>query len=168
MCVVTMEGDSVWRMPERMAYMSISIKAKTDYTGMLSNLSSSNSISGLTNSVTGNKSGSSAFGASSSMSSLTKNVIGAGSGSTTLSDYAAIKNGSYAKLMKAYYSEVKSDKSTSSDKSSKTDKTSKSETSSGEGDSSSSSSSAVNSSYDSKGTSSTMAEALSSVYNQFI
>lgn len=147
----------MWRMPERMAYMSITIKAKTDYTGMLSNLSSSSSMSGLSNSVMNGKAqGSSVFNASSSMSSLTKNVIGAGSGSNTLSDYAAIKNGSYAKLMKAYYAEVKSDK------------TSKAETSSGEDDSSSSSSSAVNSSYDSKGSSSTMAETLSSVYNQYI
>lgn len=165
----------MWRMPERMAYMSISIKAKTDYTGMLNNLSSSSSISGLTNSVTtGKANGGSAFNSASSMSSLTKNVIGAGSGSTTLSDYAAIKNGSYAKLMKAYYAEVKSDKSTrtekdtKSDKNVKTDKDIKAETSKGEDDSSSSSSSAVNKSYNSKGSSTTMADALSSMYNQYI
>lgn len=41
----------------------------------------------------------------SDMTSLTKTMLGQG-GDNTLIDYAAIKNGSYGKLMKAYYSEV--------------------------------------------------------------
>ena len=39
------------------------------------------------------------------MNNLTKTMLGGG-GDNTLIDYAAIKNGSYAKLLKAYYSEV--------------------------------------------------------------
>ena len=39
------------------------------------------------------------------MTSLTKTMLGGG-GDNTLIDYAALKNGSYGKLLKAYYSEV--------------------------------------------------------------
>lgn len=39
------------------------------------------------------------------MNNLTKTMLGGG-GDNTLIDYAAIKNGSYGKLLKAYYSEV--------------------------------------------------------------
>lgn len=39
------------------------------------------------------------------MNNLTKTMLGGG-GDNTLIDYAAIKNGSYGKLVKAYYSEV--------------------------------------------------------------
>lgn len=39
------------------------------------------------------------------MNNLTKTMLGGG-GDKTLIDYAAIKNGSYGKLLKAYYSEV--------------------------------------------------------------
>ena len=39
------------------------------------------------------------------MTNLTKTMLGGG-GDNTLTDYAAIKNGSYGKLLKAYYSEV--------------------------------------------------------------
>lgn len=39
------------------------------------------------------------------MVNLTKTMLGGG-GDNTLIDYAAIKNGSYGKLLKAYYSEV--------------------------------------------------------------
>ena len=39
------------------------------------------------------------------MNNLTKTMLGGG-GDNTLIDYAAIKNGSYGNLLKAYYSEV--------------------------------------------------------------
>ena len=39
------------------------------------------------------------------MNNLTKTMLGGG-GDNTMIDYAAIKNGSYGKLLKAYYSEV--------------------------------------------------------------
>lgn len=39
------------------------------------------------------------------MTNLTKTMLGGG-GDNTLIDYAALKNGSYGKLLKAYYSEV--------------------------------------------------------------
>jgi len=39
------------------------------------------------------------------MNNLTKTMLGGG-GDNTLIDYTAIKNGSYGKLLKAYYSEV--------------------------------------------------------------
>ena len=39
------------------------------------------------------------------MNNLTKTMLGGG-GDNTLIDYAAIKNGSYGKLLKAYYSDV--------------------------------------------------------------
>lgn len=39
------------------------------------------------------------------MANLTKTMLGGG-GDNTLIDYAALKNGSYGKLLKAYYSEV--------------------------------------------------------------
>lgn len=39
------------------------------------------------------------------MTNLTKTMLGGG-GDNTLIDYTAIKNGSYGKLLKAYYSEV--------------------------------------------------------------
>ena len=39
------------------------------------------------------------------MNNLTKTMLGGG-GDNTLIDYAAIKNGSYGKLLKVYYSEV--------------------------------------------------------------
>ena len=42
------------------------------------------------------------------MNNLTKTMLGGG-GDNTLIDYAAIKNGSYGKLLKAYYSEVDDD-----------------------------------------------------------
>ena len=59
----------------------------------------SNLVSALTSSL---PSGRSSGGA---MASLTMNVLNGG-GDSSLSDYASIKNGSYGKLMKAYYSEV--------------------------------------------------------------
>ena len=42
------------------------------------------------------------------MNNLTKTMLGGG-GDNTLIDYTAIKNGSYGKLLKAYYSEVPAD-----------------------------------------------------------
>ncbi len=45
---------------------------------------------------------------SSDMRSLTNAALGLSSGSSLLSDYASIKNGSYTKLLKAYYNKVES------------------------------------------------------------
>lgn len=42
------------------------------------------------------------------MNNLTKTMLGGG-GDNTLIDYTAIKNGSYGKLLKAYYTEVEDD-----------------------------------------------------------
>jgi len=44
-------------------------------------------------------------GSGSGMGALTMNILNGG-GDSMMSDYASIKNGSYKKLMKAYYSEV--------------------------------------------------------------
>lgn len=74
--------------------MSISISAKQDYYYLFNNLPTSS-------------------GSSSNVSNL----------SSILSDYASIKNGSYTKLMKAYYNEVGSTSTSSSD-STKKDSTS--------------------------------------------
>ncbi len=71
--------------------MAISIQAKTDYSALFNSLSTSGS------------------GSSSSLGNL-----------NFLSDYAAIKNGSYGKLMKAYYAETGSSSEVSSVVSSKT------------------------------------------------
>lgn len=64
--------------------MSINISAKPDYTSLFSSLTTSSSGTG-------------------SMSGLT----------SLLSDYSSIKNGSYSKLMKAYYAKNASDSKTS-------------------------------------------------------
>ncbi len=68
--------------------MSLTIQMKNDYSNV------------ITKSL--QKLGS---GNSSDMTGLTKTMLGQG-GDNTLSDYAAIKNGSYGKLLKAYYTEV--------------------------------------------------------------
>ena len=60
----------------------------------------SNLVSALTASLPSGKSSS-----GSGMGALTMNVLGGG-GDSMLSDYASIKNGSYGKLMKAYYAET--------------------------------------------------------------
>lgn len=94
--------------------MSLSVKLnqiKPDYTSVITNSTAKTTdMSSLSNTVlTGNSNGTSLLG-SSDMSSLTKTMLGSGSGSSTLSDYAAIKNGSYGKLLKAYYKEKEAEK----------------------------------------------------------
>ncbi len=87
--------------------MSVSIRSNQtgiSYTSrqqqQIASLSDKSSlVSALTSSL---PSGKSSGGA---MASLTMNVLNGG-GDSMLSDYASIKNGSYGKLMKAYYSEV--------------------------------------------------------------
>jgi len=68
--------------------MSLTIQMKNDYTNVITR-----SLQKLGSSNNGD------------MTSLTKTMLGQG-GDNTLSDYAAIKNGSYGKLLKAYYTEV--------------------------------------------------------------
>lgn len=81
--------------------MSINISAKTDYTSIITGSLASQKKSNT-----------------SDLASLTKTMMG-GSGDSTLADYAAIKNGSYGKLLKAYYSEVEADKKAESSSDSK-------------------------------------------------
>lgn len=104
------------------------IAAKTDYSGMISqSLQSTSPVSKLTATVVSGNADSANFLGTSSMGSLTRTMIGASSGQSTLSDYAMIKNGSYGKLMKAYYAEVeesKDEKTTSDEKASSDKKTS--------------------------------------------
>ncbi len=68
--------------------MSLTIQMKNDYTNVITR-----SLQKLGSSNNGD------------MTSLTKTMLGQG-GDNTLTDYAAIKNGSYGKLLKAYYTEV--------------------------------------------------------------
>ena len=94
--------------------MSLSVKLnqiKPDYTSVITNSTAkATDMASLSNTIlTGNSEGTSLLG-SSDMSSLTKTMLGSGSGSSTLSDYAAIKNGSYGKLLKAYYKEKEAEK----------------------------------------------------------
>lgn len=78
----------------------MSLNINSNYTSFLN---SKNNMANLTATVLGS-SGSSILG-DSDMSSLTKTVLGSGNGSSLLSDYASIKDGSYGKLLKAYYAE---------------------------------------------------------------
>ncbi|MGN0411728.1 MAG: hypothetical protein ACI4FV_01730 [Lachnospiraceae bacterium] len=94
--------------------MSLSVKLnqiKPDYTSVITNSTAkATDMASLSNTIlTGNSEGTSLLG-SSDMSSLTKTMLGSGTGSSTLSDYAAIKNGSYGKLLKAYYKEKEAEK----------------------------------------------------------
>ncbi len=68
--------------------MSLTVQMKNDYSSVITR---SLQKQGTSNSA--------------DMNGLTKTMLGQG-GDNTLTDYAAIKNGSYGKLMKAYYSEV--------------------------------------------------------------
>ncbi len=68
--------------------MSLTVQMKTDYSNVITR--SMQPISA---------------GNSTDMNGLTKTMLGGG-GDNTLIDYAALKNGSYGKLLKAYYSEV--------------------------------------------------------------
>jgi hypothetical protein len=69
---------------------------------------------------------SSIFSSASSLSSYFTNSLGSSAASTSfsLSDYAQIKNGSYGKLMKAYYSKVGSKSTSTSTSATSTDATS--------------------------------------------
>ena len=69
---------------------------------------------------------SSIFNSASSLTSYFSNSLGSSAASTSfsLTDYAQIKNGSYGKLMKAYYSKVANKSSSSKTSSSSTDATS--------------------------------------------
>ena len=97
--------------------MSLSVKLnqiKPDYTSVITNSTAkATDMASLSNAIlTGNTEGTSLLG-SSDMGSLTKTMLGSGSGSSMLSDHAAIKNGSYGKLLKAYYKEKEAEKETS-------------------------------------------------------
>ncbi len=85
--------------------MSISIRPKTDYSSLLSSLPQNNTRN-MTSQV---------LGGSADMTSL-------------LSDYSAIKNGSYSKLVKAAYTKDASQKVSSDKKSEDTEKTDKTDT----------------------------------------
>ena len=66
-------------------------------------------------------------GYNSGMSDIYSSLLGGGTGtdasSTLLTDYASIKNGSYGKMMKAYYAKTAEEESTSSSGNSKTKET---------------------------------------------
>lgn len=90
--------------------MSLSVnlnQIKPDYTSVVAGSTTKHTnMEKLSNTIlTGNTEGVSLLG-SSDMSTLTKTMLGSGSGNSQLTDYAAIKNGSYGKLMKAYYKEL--------------------------------------------------------------
>lgn len=103
--------------------MSMNIRANTDYSVLFSSLSTKQNASA------------SFLGSTGSMSDLTSTVLGGSSSSSgiNLGDYAAIKNGSYRKLLNAYYSmkeeeelaakEAEKSVDTTSSEISKTDKT---------------------------------------------
>lgn len=86
--------------------MSLTVQMKTDYSNVITRSMQPVGSNGGTD-----------------MTNLTKTMLGGG-GDNTLSDYAAIKNGSYGKLMKAYYSEVV-ENDTSKKTASKEEKTNK-------------------------------------------
>lgn len=68
--------------------MSLTVQMKPDYTNVVTRSMQKLGSNGGTD-----------------MNNLTKTMLGGG-GDNTLIDYTAIKNGSYGKLLKAYYSEV--------------------------------------------------------------
>ena len=68
--------------------MSLTVQMKPDYTNVVTRSMQKLGSTGGTD-----------------MNNLTKTMLGGG-GDNTLIDYTAIKNGSYGKLLKAYYSEV--------------------------------------------------------------
>lgn len=68
--------------------MSLTVQMKPDYTSVVTRSMQKLGSNGGTD-----------------MNNLTKTMLGGG-GDNTLIDYTAIKNGSYGKLLKAYYSEV--------------------------------------------------------------
>lgn len=68
--------------------MSLTVQMKPDYTSVVTRSMQKLGSNGGTD-----------------MTNLTKTMLGGG-GDNTLIDYAALKNGSYGKLLKAYYSEV--------------------------------------------------------------
>lgn len=90
--------------------MSLTVQMKNDYSSLITQ-----SLQTL-----GSSSGS-------DMASLTKTMLGQG-GDNTLADYAAIKNGSYGKLLKAYYAEVGNADKESAEDSEEEDSTSSTDT----------------------------------------
>lgn len=91
--------------------MSISIRAKNDYSMLFSSLSTKQNVN------------TSLLGSSGSMSDLTTTVLG-GSKSTSginLGDYASIKNGSYRKLLKSYFNMKEEQAKVTTDGTKKTD-----------------------------------------------
>lgn len=68
--------------------MSLTVQMKNDYTNVITKSMQKLGSTGGTD-----------------MTNLTKTMLGQG-GDNTLIDYTAIKNGSYGKLLKAYYTEV--------------------------------------------------------------
>ena len=68
--------------------MSLTVQMKPDYTNVVTRSMQKLGSNGGTD-----------------MNNLTKTMLGGG-GDNTLIDYTAIKNGSYGKLLKAYYSEL--------------------------------------------------------------
>ena len=73
--------------------MSMNIRGNSDYSILFSSLSTKQNASATF------------FGSAGNMSDLTTSVLGGGnsSGGVNLGDYAAIKNGSYKKLLKSYF-----------------------------------------------------------------
>ena len=147
--------------------MSLSVKLnqiKPDYTSVITNSSAKTTdMASLSNAIlTGNAEGTSLL-ASSGMGSLTKTVLGSGSGSSTLSDYAAIKNGSYGKLLKAYYKEKEAENETSKETSGEDQKTNE------ENSKEISSRSSADTIYTDDGKrAATLADSLSSIFNEKI
>ena len=147
--------------------MSLSVKLnqiKPDYTSVITNSSAKTTdMASLSNAIlTGNAEGPSLL-ASSDMSFLTKTVLGSGSGSSTLSDYAAIKNGSYGKLLKAYYKEKEAENETSKETSGEDQKTNE------ENSKEISSRSSADTIYTDDGKkAATLADSLSSIFNEKI
>ena len=85
--------------------MSLTVQMKPDYTNVVTRSMQKLGSNGGTD-----------------MTNLTKTMLGGG-GDNTLIDYTAIKNGSYGKLLKAYYSEVPdADKKTTTKEDKKTNK----------------------------------------------
>lgn len=85
--------------------MSISIRAKTDYSTLFSSISTKQNVN------------TSMLGSSGSMYDLTNTVLGgsSSSGGINLGDYASIKNGSYRKLLKSYFNMKAEEEKTATD-----------------------------------------------------
>ena len=93
--------------------MSINIRGNNDYSILFSSLSTRQNPSN------------SFFGSTGKMSDLTNAVLGNGgsTGGINLGDYAAIKNGSYRKLLKSYFSMKEEEEKLAADTAEKDDET---------------------------------------------